>query len=182
MVEKCKRISYRPNARKLTQLFIVGFVSSVVALLLTAVLTLVGAPVTDLSYLFGGTLFAGVAGETHSPPSLAAQWGGLLLYFLLASLVFPLLFDYLADREVLTNRRWLKGFVWGIFLWVFAEGVLKPLMGYGFFSNNMTESVGAVMVSFIVWLAYAFTMETSLRIPIAHELNVPARTDHRDAA
>jgi hypothetical protein len=166
-----KQLPYHPNARKLTQLFIVGFIASMVAFLGTFLLSLFGATIIDLPTLFGAWVFV--------EPSVT--WVGTALLFLVGSLFYPVAFDYLAFREILTNQRWLKGFAFAVILWIIAEAILKPLGDFGFFSRRMANPVGHFITSLVAWLIYAWTLESLLRARFAHELEVPASTD-REAA
>ena len=60
--------------------------------------------------------------------------GGLVLHIFNGVILFPLGFAFLSAR--LPGPWIVKGLIWGIIVWVLAQGVVMPMMGSGFFGYS----------------------------------------------
>lgn len=66
---------------------------------------------------------------------------GLIIHFLLGTLVFPRAYMLLYER--VPGRSWTKGLVWGAGLWLLAETVVIPILGGGVFHAKWNGFTGA---------------------------------------
>lgn len=161
-------VPYHPNRRKLIQLSSSGFAGTMATLFLSAVFSIAGWSSTDFGALFGSYFTRG------APPLVSdgTWWLGLTLYLALGTFAFPLCFDYLCDRKVLTNHRWAKGFMAGLLVWILFEAFLKPLAGMGFFSLELPAPFAAMALSLVIWFSYALVFEQSSRVRLVHDLRL----------
>jgi hypothetical protein len=60
--------------------------------------------------------------------------GLIVFHFFNGSVLFPLGFAFLSAR--LPGPWLVKGLAWGTILWLFAEAVILPISGYGFFGQK----------------------------------------------
>jgi len=66
-------------------------------------------------------------------PLMGGSWlAGLAMQFAVGTLILPTLYLALLDRR-LPGGPALRGFAWGLMLWVFSQAVVIPAMGCGFF-------------------------------------------------
>jgi hypothetical protein len=158
---------YHPNRSKVTQLFVAGFFATL-AMLMVGFLLSVANVDTDFARLMGTLSWGATPVEVFS----SGWWVGLVWHFFNGTVLFSLLFDFFADRQYLTSMRWVKGAVWGVALWLFFEGVVRPLAGQGFFSNVTGNPWGTVVGSLLAWSAYGFVLESMTRLRVVHELHL----------
>ena len=67
--------------------------------------------------------------------------GGMVLHIFNGVILFPLGFAFLSAR--LPGPWLVKGLIWGIIVWVLAQGVVMPMMGSGFFGYNAGGPIAA---------------------------------------
>jgi uncharacterized membrane protein YagU involved in acid resistance len=84
---------------------------------------------------------------------LGGSWAaGLMMHFVNGALVFPAIYTYaLYDRVPGSSS--LKGIVWGLALWLVAQGMVMPMMGAGLFSSN-AGGLMAAMASLVGHVLY----------------------------
>src|SRR5438309_1405929 len=95
------RRNYEPNARKVSQLIFAGLVATVTMVIVAYLLPLAGMPAPDFGALYGSLLNGQVIPDLYSTP----WWLGMAWQFVTGVVVFPLVEDYLADKQVLPNFR-----------------------------------------------------------------------------
>ncbi len=84
---------------------------------------------------------------------LGGSWiMGMLMHLINGSVVFPLIYAYLAYR-LLPGDPWVKGTILGLILWFLSQAVVTPMMGGGMFSAK-AGGLMAVMASLIGHIIY----------------------------
>jgi hypothetical protein len=163
---------YEPNKRKVSQLFFAGFLATLTMMLLDYLAPHVGIPAPDFASLYG-TLF----NDNVVPDRFGtAWWIGLMWHLATTILILPLLEDYLTDRLVLPSQRWMKGGLWGASLWFLIEALIKPVAGWGFFSNRMPNPALQCLLSLVSWVVYGLVFDGAAReVRFAHELHIGER-------
>jgi hypothetical protein len=168
LVAQTRPAPYRPNQKKLIQLFTAGFAGTLVTLVLSAAFSILGWVTTDFGALFASLITTGEIPSVTEP----IWWVGLTVYLGLGIFAFPILLDLLADRRLMTNHRLFKGLLAGLGLWLLFEGVLKPAAGMGFFSSELPAPIAATALSLLLWMAYGLSFEQVSRVRIVHELRL----------
>ncbi len=75
--------------------------------------------------------FAGILGvDVRNPHGV----GLIVFHAFNGSVVFPLGFAFLAPR--LPGPWVVKGLIWGLIIWLMAELVIMPIVGYGLFGRD----------------------------------------------
>ena len=86
------------------------------------------------------------------PQPLSTAWW-MVIHFVNGTVIFPLIYAYLL-YAVLPGSPWLKGVLWGLILWLIMQVMGMPMMGMGFFSANMPQTVMSVMGSLMGHIIY----------------------------
>jgi hypothetical protein len=157
---------YRPNRNKLFQLTASGIVATTAMLLVGYLLPVLGLVGVDWAAVYGAILMGGFHPEVFAP----FWWAGLFWHYINGAFIFPLLFDFLTDREFLPQGRYARGLYWGVVLWALVEGIVKPLSGDGFFSNASVAPTQMRWLSLVTWLIYGLVLESMTRVRVAQTL------------
>ena len=80
------------------------------------------------------------------------QIAGMIMHFLIGSLVFALIYAFLFFR-FLPGAPWQKGLLSGVIFWLGLETVMMPMIGAGFFSSQM-GGMKIVVAALIAHLIY----------------------------
>jgi len=84
---------------------------------------------------------------------LGGSWMlGMLMHLISGTVVFSLVFAYMLYRH-LPGESWLKGTIWGLFLWFLSQALVTPMMGGGMFSAR-SGGLMAVIASLLGHAAY----------------------------
>jgi uncharacterized membrane protein YagU involved in acid resistance len=79
---------------------------------------------------------------------MGGSWAlGMMAHLVSGIVVFPLIY-ILGVAPRLPGAPWLRGIVWGIVLWLFAQLVMLPAMGSGFFgakAGGMPSVISALL-------------------------------------
>lgn len=159
---------YMPDTKKLTQLISAGILSTLLCTLTAYLIREAGAHVPDFVRLYGAIF----NGRTFPTGLVGAWWAGLGAFLICGIIVFPLLFDFLTDRQLLSQKRWLRGLAWGSILWLFNELVIDSLAGVGIFWNQFSNSTILSLWSYFYFIGYGLLLETFTRTRIVHELEI----------
>lgn len=161
-------VGYNVNIQKASQLLISGLTATIVMVGFCYLLRLLGIPSVD----FGAQYGAIVNNQIHPMAFTPVWWLGIIWHAVNGIFIFPLLFDYLAHRTILTNRRKVKGLVYGFGIWVLVGLVVAPLAGEGVFVRLMPDPVVLALTMLAAWLLYGLTLEGMTRVRAAHYLNL----------
>lgn len=78
---------------------------------------------------------------------------GMIVHFILGSIVFPLIYVYVL-YPYLPGAPWLKGTIWGAILWLITELVVIPMAGAGLFHTQHPAGITAAVASLLGHLVY----------------------------
>lgn len=81
---------------------------------------------------------------------------GMVMHFMLGSLVFPAVF--VALWTMLPGAPWMKGLVFGLVLALIALVVVMPMAGMGMFMANHPQPAMAVMASLLAHAVYGLML------------------------
>jgi len=142
---------------------VAGFIAT---LIMTAVIYL--APVMGLPKLdIAGMLGSGMSGIMPAPGS-AVWWTGMIIHFMLGSVVFALIYAYWL-YPVLPNGNWLRGAIWGTILWFLMQAIVMPMMGSGIFSGNEPDQGMIGLATLIVHWIYGVILGTIAGVQATRE-------------
>lgn len=162
---------YKPNDKKVMQLLFAGFVGTAVMTFVAYLLRIAGVPSPSFPALFGA-----IINGQNIPYAFTFAWiVGLTWHFINGSLIFPFVGDYLADRKVLPQRKWIKGIVFGIIVWLFHELLVVPAAGLGIFWNVLDSNAIVSLCSFLAFVIYGAALDGVERVRAVHEFRVMER-------
>ncbi len=113
---------------------VAGLVATIVMTMLIYMAPHMGMPKMDIAGMLGSMVNGGQAPAMMSGPWLI----GLMMHFVLGTLVFPLLYAYFV-YGLLPGKPWAKGLIWGVALWAAMLVMVMPMMGKGFFASKTPE-------------------------------------------
>ncbi len=145
-----------------------GFAGTIAFTLILYYLPLIGWPRVDYAEMIAHTM--------------SGTWDlGLFAEVVLGVVVFPLILTYYLWL-VLPGPAIVKGVTWGLALWLIAQVVFMPVMGWGFFSSKLMMAPLAVVGAFVAHLVWgaAVGAATSDWFYAASPGVDPARMDTRD--
>lgn len=125
-----------------------GFIATLVMTMIMYMAPMMGMPKMDLAAMLGSMM-----SQQMPAPMSTAWWMGMVIHFVNGTVIFPLIYAYLL-YAVLPGRPWLKGVLWGLLLWLIMQVMVMPMMGMGFFSANMPQTVMSVMGSLMGHIIY----------------------------
>lgn len=103
--------------------------------------------------MIGGPMdIAGTLGEMTG----TSHTVGMIMHFMLGSLVFPAIF--VALWTMLPGAPWMKGLVFGLILALIALVVVMPMAGMGMFMANHPQPMMAVMASLLAHAVYGLML------------------------
>ena len=94
--------------------------------------------ITAMSYVVS-PLIAGVPTDIAALLSemLGGSWiAGLIAHFMIGTLILPTLYALFVFSR-LKGHATVRGMTWGAILWLFAQTIVMPMTGAGFFSANV---------------------------------------------
>jgi hypothetical protein len=167
---------YHPNRNKLFQLIAAGLVATTAMVVFGFLMPALGVVGIDWAATYGAILNGGLHPEAFTP----LWWAGLGWHYLNGALILPVLFDFLTDRTVLPQIRYLRGLSYAAVLWILVESIVKPLSGNGFFSADSPAPGQMMWLSLASWLVYGVCLDTMTRVRVVESMN--DLTQRRDAA
>ena len=163
--------AYSPNGRKLTQLFFAGAVATIVMTLLAYAPLLIRFPAMDFAGLYGSFFY-----HHQVPPAGSERWWvGMIWHFFNLTLIAPIAYDFLIEKQFLPNIPWVKGLAMGGLIWFIVEAVVSPLSGEGLFSAAMPAAYWLVLVNLISQLVYGYVLESMCRVRLVHAIYLRER-------
>jgi hypothetical protein len=119
----------------LSRVILAGFFGTCAMTVLTLLSPLVGGPTIDIAAVLGAMF-------STAPPAAGTEfwWFGLTWHLINGTIVFALFYSYLA-YALLPGAPWMRGLLWGLFLWLVMEVVLMPLTGRGIFADHAASPV-----------------------------------------
>lgn len=88
---------------------------------------------------------------------LNRSWqSALVVHIVTGSLVLPIFYSYVVSPYI-PLRPWLRGALWGLFLWLLVESVAVPLAGGGVF-HVQAGALPAALTSLGAHLLYGLTL------------------------
>lgn len=170
-----QRHSYGVNANKAGQLLKAGLVGTVAMVVLGYILRAIGLPGPDFGDVYGSVI-AGLDGVLVYS---GAWWAGLAWHAITGIVVFPFVMDFLADKKILPQRRWLKGISFGVAIWFLMQAIIRPAAGHGFFSSELVNPILSAFCSLICWSVYGAVVDSMERVRM---MTVESGITHRRAA
>lgn len=159
-------IKYRPNGRKLQQLFISGFTATIAMLGLSYLLLASGVSAIDYAGQIGTVLNGGFIPEPFS----TTWWAGLGLQTVLGTFLFSVLFDYLAHQKILPTDKWVKGLLYGTAVWFLTSAVVAPLANQGMFFRLTSTPAILTFANLVCWLGYGMVLDGMTRVRVVHSV------------
>jgi hypothetical protein len=138
------------NRTNLERSILGGFVATLVVTVLLYLGPEMGLPKMDIAAATGSLFHAG---NTAPEPMSSAWWGGMVLYFLGGTIVFPLLYAYVLATRLFGNS-WTKGATWGFILWLLEAVILAPIVGKGLFWSNAPDHWALLVSGLVLFLVY----------------------------
>ena len=127
-----------------------GFIGTLVVTLLLYLAPEIGLPKMDIAATMGSLIRAG---NTTPEAMSSAWWVGMALYFVVGTIVLPLLYAYsLATRRF--GNPWTRGATWGLILWLLTEAVVAPIIGLGFFSSSAPDYWAYLVSGLVLFVIY----------------------------
>lgn len=83
---------------------------------------------------------------------------GMLVHFLLGAVALPALFAMVLWDKLPGGSGMMKGFVFGMALWLIAQAVVMPMAGAGMFSANHPEQMMAILGSLMGHAVYGLVL------------------------
>lgn len=128
------------------RVFTGGVLASLAMLLVLGCMPLFGAPKLNIFVLL----------STLSPEY--NWWVEPLEYFVLATVVFPMLFNYMLYDNLPGRRPWQKGLAWGLTLWLLRGLIVGPIMGEGLFSRHAPYAVAGFWETLLAHAIYGIIL------------------------
>ncbi len=139
-----------PNAR---QAIVAGVIATVVVTVLMYVGAAFGIAVWNIP-----SMIAGVISFNKNITTNNALWvWGIVLYAIFCVLISPLIYAYWL-YSYLPGPNWLRGLIWGAFLWFIVEMLFMPLIGQGLFDSNGRNIPTEIISQLVLWLAYGVVL------------------------
>ena len=128
---------------------VAGFVATLVMTMMIYMAPHMGMPNMDIAGMLGSMMNGG-----QMPAAMSGPWLlGMMVHFLLGTLLFPLLYAYVV-YGLLPGKAWVRGLTWGIILWFAMMVMPLPMMGKGFFASNTPQPLLFAMGAFMGHLIY----------------------------
>jgi hypothetical protein len=109
---------------------------------------LLGAPQMDIAALLGSLFGHGI------PATMKVWWWvGMVWHFVNGTIIFSLIYANFVYGW-LPGENWLRGMVWGLFLWIAMETTLMPMTGSGVFNEHATRPDTWVLCGFLLNAVY----------------------------
>lgn len=126
-----------------------GFFGTLVMTMMIYIAPHMGLPNMDIAGMLGSKMNDG-----QTPAAMSgAWWLGMMIHFLLGTLLFPLLYAYIV-YGLLPGKAWARGLIWGTILWFGMMIMPLPMMGKGLFANNTPQPFLFVMGALMGHLFY----------------------------
>jgi len=164
-------LGYRANSKKVTQLIASGFVASLAMMGFAYVVRALGVSAPDFAAQYGAIL----NDQVHPAAYTGMWWVGMGWHLLNGTVIFSLLYDFLADRSMLTNQRRLKGLIYGAAIWLLVAAAVAPAAGEGLFFQNMPQAISYGAMALFSWLIYGVVLEEMTQTPLVRQLEVSER-------
>jgi hypothetical protein len=107
-----------------------GFFGTLVMTILLYLAPLAGVPKMDIAAMLGSLFGRGIPATVSG-----LWWAGMVWHFLNGTIIFSLIYAYFVYGW-LPGENWLRGAIWGLFLWIAIEVILMPITGSGVFSDH----------------------------------------------
>ncbi|MCI0624710.1 MAG: hypothetical protein L0387_24205 [Acidobacteria bacterium] len=127
---------------------VAGAVGTLVMTLMIYAAPGVRMPAMDLAALIGSML-----SHQMPEPMSPSWWVGMMLHFVNGIFIFPLIYIFLL-YPVLLGWPWFRGLCWALILWILAQTLLMPIMGFGFFTVKAPRPMWHIMSSLVAHLLY----------------------------
>ena len=147
-----------------------GFFGTLVMTILLYLAPLAGVPKMDIAAMLGSLFGRGIPATVSG-----LWWAGMVWHFLNGTIIFSLIYAYFVYGW-LPGENWLRGVIWGLFLWIAMEVILMPITGSGVFSDHAAYPLERVFGSFVVHVIYGavFGAIAGAQAEHAHHMAHPA--------
>lgn len=125
-----------------------GFFGTFVMTILLYLAPVVGIPKMDIAAMLGSLLGHGIPATVSG-----LWWAGMVWHFVNGTIIFSLIYAYFVYGW-LPGENWLRGMIWGLFLWIAMEVIVMPITGSGVFSDHASYPLERVFGSFAVHVIY----------------------------
>ena len=135
-----------PNARRA---IMAGVIATLILTGLMYLGPLVGIRVWNIPQMIGGAM----SFNEHIVPGSPLYIWGVCLYAIFCAVALPLCYAYWI-YSYLPGPTWMRGLIWGGFLWFLVEMLVMPLIGQGVFDWYGPGTAVEIISQFVLWVAY----------------------------
>jgi uncharacterized membrane protein YagU involved in acid resistance len=114
-----------------------------------------GVPAPKYGMLYGTILNP----QADIVPYSGIWWLGLMSHFVLGTVVFSFIFDYVSELILLTESPWVKGLVYGVVAAVLFCLVIAPIAGEKAFFTGTAHAAWMTVSTIVAMLVYGTTLE-----------------------
>ena len=130
--------------------------------------------------------FAAVLGAIFTDQSVTAfsraWWVGMAEHFFNGTVIFPLIYLFVLEKEFPPMPRWIRGVLWGIVLWIGWQAVVMPFSGLGFFSLDSSDGPFILFMTFNSHMIYGGLFGALLSLEERRHRTTLATPETREAA